>query len=503
MRLLIAAGILLLYTESCNDMGVSETVLTPSNLPVMRYTINVDRDTTLQTEKGTLFKIPAKAFKSDKGSLTLVIREAYSMTDMIKAGLSTQSDGKPLSSGGMIYIGAADGQHVSFSQPIEVAIPAEYLQKGMHLYKGKQIDGKITWTNPSPLPGNKQLASMDSGKILFESNCASCHAIGRDLTGPDLAHFPKRFPYGEGTSIYWYHDFKMLYTPYTIDPMTNKADSLYSDRWSDSYACNLINRYGIVGPTFNFAWPKLKAIYNYIQNESDKRDLPYPAHDYLRTCADSCKFYEERVKALRYQIMLLRDRNKRLIEENGPLVKVEPDTLRQPNIDTGTVEIKQSIDFEEKVSPNYYDAVYYQFSVESFGWLNVDMMLDQVPGVQESELFTKISGDYQEKIKTFLIIPSVKTYAEGGPAGSGSETFAYYLKTGKIPLPQNVDAYILALTETDSLLAYGLTKFTTTREQTIDISFIPRARRNSLAPCKNLKRAGYTLKLRQQRILTR
>ncbi len=98
------------------------------------------------------------------------------------------------------------------------------------------------------------------------------------------------------------------------------------------------------------------------------------------------------------------------------------------------------------------------------------MMLGKVEGVQESELFVKVTGDYKEKIKTFLIIPTVKTYAEGGPAESNAEEFAYYLKNGKIPLPQNVDAYILAVTETDSSIAYGLKKFTTSKQQEIEIS---------------------------------
>jgi hypothetical protein len=471
MRLFIAAAIILMYTESCNDMAVSETLMTPDNLALKRYTINVDRDTTLQTEKGALLKIPAKAFKLDKGnSVTLLIREAYSLNDMVNAGLLTQSDDKPLSSGGMIYIGTAEEQNVSFTQPVKVAIPAKYLQKGMQLYRGEESNGKIMWTKPTPLLQNKQITSIDTGKTLFESNCANCHAIGKDLTGPDLAHFPKRFPPDEGNARYWYHDFRVFYEPHLINEMTLKSDSLYVDHWSDPYACNLINRYGTFDPTFSYTWPQLKAIYNYIQNESDRLNLPYPAHDYLRTCADSCKFYKATLRDLQFEKHLLRQRQQALTQENGALVKVEPDTTWQRNIDTETVDVARPIDFEEKVSPNYYDAVYYQFSVESFGWLNVDMMLDQVPGVQESELFAKVSGDYKEKIKTFLIIPSAKTYAEGGPIEGNSETFAYYLKTGKIPLPQNVDAYILALTETDSSLAYGFKKFTTSRQQSIEIS---------------------------------
>lgn len=32
------------------------------------------------------------------------------------------------------------------------------------------------------------------GRALFSANCASCHAISKDLTGPALEHFEERFP---------------------------------------------------------------------------------------------------------------------------------------------------------------------------------------------------------------------------------------------------------------------------------------------------------------------
>jgi cytochrome c1 len=33
-----------------------------------------------------------------------------------------------------------------------------------------------------------------AGQALFSSNCASCHSISKDLTGPALEHFEERFP---------------------------------------------------------------------------------------------------------------------------------------------------------------------------------------------------------------------------------------------------------------------------------------------------------------------
>jgi len=98
------------------------------------------------------------------------------------------------------------------------------------------------------------------------------------------------------------------------------------------------------------------------------------------------------------------------------------------------------------------------------------MMMKNVEGVEESELFARVVGEYREKTKIYLIIPSVKTYGEGGPTGRNADEYAFFYKTGKLSLPQNVSAYILAVTETEDSIAFGLKEFTTSRQQQIDIS---------------------------------
>ena len=74
-----------------------------------------------------------------------------------------------------------------------------------------------------------------------------------------------------------------------------------------------------------------------------------------------------------------------------------------------------------------------------------------------------------EKVNVLLIIPSHKVYGEGGPTGKNEEEYAFYTKDGKIKLPQNVTAYVLAVTETSESIAYSLRKFTTSRQQQFDL----------------------------------
>ena len=40
------------------------------------------------------------------------------------------------------------------------------------------------------------------GKLLFKANCASCHILGKNFTGPSLCGFEERGPWGERENVY-------------------------------------------------------------------------------------------------------------------------------------------------------------------------------------------------------------------------------------------------------------------------------------------------------------
>ncbi|HOZ77656.1 MAG TPA: hypothetical protein PLY34_06640, partial [Ferruginibacter sp.] len=109
-------------------------------------------------------------------------------------------------------------------------------------------------------------------------------------------------------------------------------------------------------------------------------------------------------------------------------------------------------------------------TIETFGWFNIDMLIEGKDGVANSELFVRVVGTYTKKIKIYLIIPSAKILGEGGPSEKDDELYAFFYKSGNIPLPQNTRAYILAVTETENALAYGLKEFTTQTKQQLEIS---------------------------------
>ncbi|ANI90217.1 cytochrome C [Arachidicoccus ginsenosidimutans] len=93
------------------------------------------------------------------------------------------------------------------------------------------------------------------GKALFQTNCASCHRIDKDATGPALEHVEDRWP-SRDKIIAWVH---------------NSAAVLAS---GDKYANDLFNRFGKTQMTkFQgiLSDKDVDAILDYIKTEQDKQ----------------------------------------------------------------------------------------------------------------------------------------------------------------------------------------------------------------------------------------
>ncbi len=474
MTLLVIITTMICF-ENCHSVTVRLTGT--DSLETLFFRIPTDRDTTIETKGGALLNFPKGALDAGSSPYAEIgIKEAFTLEQIVLGGLTTTTNGIPLSSGGMIYINAKAGSNVKVSKPIRVALPATHLQEGMQLYKGETgKDGNIDWKDPKPLPPNPQQSIYNEGKALFEDRCSSCHNIGSEATGPDLAHFMRIFgPFSEGFIGYNPHGVRaqkdsIVLADTAISPRYDVILNTHTDQKIepvDVFRCNLRHIYGSIGPESGLSNRDLEKVYNYIQQESDRLDLPLPFIASLNKSVDSCELYHQKVAALENEKLQANEKRNELIVDNGSLVNKNPDTTWK----TGIIPLPP--DFDQRVSPDYYDAVYYQFTIDSFGWYNIDMLMELTDGVQESELFVRIQGQYHDKIKVYLIIPSVKVYGEGGPAEKDPEAFAFFYKTGKIMLPQNAQAFILAISESESeaSVVYGITPFRTARQQELNVT---------------------------------
>lgn len=137
-------------------------------LPLQSFEINTDKDTVIETTDGIVIAIPANSFldangKTATGTIDLEVKEAIHSDEIMKAGLSTRSDGKLLETGGMFYVNARQNNaslKIDPKNALYAEIPTNEVKPGMQLFQGKRMaDGTINWVNPKPI--QKDLIPVD------------------------------------------------------------------------------------------------------------------------------------------------------------------------------------------------------------------------------------------------------------------------------------------------------------------------------------------------------
>lgn len=157
-----------------NEQGNTNWSEADKRLESQVFKLNPLRDTIIETKNGIVFSIPAKAFLNKQGetpteTIDVEIKEAMTASEIIKAGLSTMSNGKLLETGGMFYVNARVGEEnltIDKSKPLNANVPVNNNKKDMMLFKGeRKADGSINWIDPKPL--KKRLTTVDITKLNF------------------------------------------------------------------------------------------------------------------------------------------------------------------------------------------------------------------------------------------------------------------------------------------------------------------------------------------------
>lgn len=152
-----------------NETGGTEWADADRNLPTQLFEINPDKDTVIETMGGMVFAIPAGAFLNATEPVTLEIREAVTPFDIIKAGLSTTSNGELLETGGMFYLNARSGEtslKINPDKPVYANVPTNEIRPNMQVFDGERTpEGGINWVNPKPM--EKQLIPVDIFSLNF------------------------------------------------------------------------------------------------------------------------------------------------------------------------------------------------------------------------------------------------------------------------------------------------------------------------------------------------
>jgi len=469
----------------------------PDTIEAEFFYVVLNRDTVIETKEGALIKIPAGSITSKSSNVAKIgIKQAFSIEEMIKGGLITTSNHEPLSSGGMIDIFAAEGNDVTIAKSLTVSIPTLYTQQGMEVFKGiSNPDGKIDWTAPYELEKKDTLPGTSEGKQIFRSYCASCHNIASDATGPALAFIPERRD--KKWLAAWIHN--------SVKLIAN----------GDRYANCLFEHWHKTMQTCfpDLSEQELEKLYTYLMEESRNID-PAQVKDFKKSF-DSCQIYnslktelaEKKAKLEHSKGQFLSkinelkevhgkaiERRQKLIEENSEMVTLK-DTImasrraiiagNKQNKITNAKSNSSNIGNQnpaaippgifanqkkpkELVNIKELGATYYQFKIETFGWYNIDIFLKGLPGFEDRELFVRVIGQYKSEVNIYLAIPGRKILVPGGESKTGNG-YCFFEDNGKIPLPLNLQGYIIAMGESEGKLLFGMTDFKVANQQSLSL----------------------------------
>lgn len=125
--------------------------LTP--IPSTSYTINPTRDTVITGPQGTSFFIEAYCFEEESGKpidkpVSLTLQEFYSYEEMLKAGLTTMSNGSILETAGMFCLeGSGRDSAIKIRDGYSIVVsPASSIGEDFEFYTSEVLpDGEINW----------------------------------------------------------------------------------------------------------------------------------------------------------------------------------------------------------------------------------------------------------------------------------------------------------------------------------------------------------------------
>jgi mono/diheme cytochrome c family protein len=422
--------------------------LKTNNIRTQLFKIDPAKPNTIKGARGGIFKIPAGAFDGTE-PVIIELKEIYSPIEILASGLTTESNGELLESGGMFYINAKrNGDEIKLKKSIEGSIPSENINPNMQLFKGEEKkDGNVNWIEPEPLkqdtavPMNEKC--IKAGQMLFWTNCASCHAVSKQLTGPALAGADKRIT-------------REMYYELVANPA--KAARKYP------YFAKQIKKYNMMT-----AFPGL------IKEDVD------------------CII--EFVKAA----------------ESNPSLEVMPDSIRQrpwPNTEpitkkpcgfdttyiTPQSELDTTLFTEQTISPQtiipdtpsireaneleslrggFSDGIIsdegaYNFSITTLGWYNVDAYVKGLTGTSLIELVIDTDHQFESNLDIHVFMPRKKLLSVA-QYHKDDGLFHFEKIDGKAPFFLNDEAIAIAITSKGGRAYYGITKFKVAEKQKVFI----------------------------------
>lgn len=427
--------------------------LTTDNIRSQTFNINPTKENRIVGIRGGSFTIPAGAFDGTE-SVVIELKEVYAPIEILAAGLTTESNGELLESGGMFYINAKrDGKVLELKKEIKGSIPADYINDSMKLFTGEVEENEnVNWIDPVPLysqPDSNKIC-IEAGKQLFQTNCTSCHDIFKKLTGPALANTDKKYTRQDY--------YKLIRNPAAFG------------KENDYFACEIKAYSGVLMTGFpDLHDQEIDCMIEYINNEAQKRPDLIIETDSSFWGSEGCNVKDVSTNFPCGLRKIYIDTVPKTIDFNLPSLHDEAgkditdDSLYKP---TDELEDRMRRGFGDYTPTTENDR--YAFSIKTLGWFNIDAYYQPLKGTSIVDLFVDTDFEEEEKLEIHVFLPAKKLLTVGVyHAEDGLFHFEKY--KGQIPMYLNDKAVVFAVTSIGKKLYYGISSFKVKKTQTIKL----------------------------------
>jgi hypothetical protein len=483
---------------SCGSSAKAKTTFRPDALPSEWHNINPDKDTTLVLESGMQIIIAAGSIQPSGKPAKMEIKQALTMYDILRAGLTTQSNKSPLSSGGMMYLGFED-KNTKLAKPIRVKMPTTRIVEGMERFRGEvDKDGNLNWVEPKPLVEDemaKERQKLAQTKQLFTDYCASCHNIAnpvlpaiekavnsRPIARPQLMQKPMvkdSIHHSEGSLIPLAHLYKYREQKWLLAHL--KTASAYVHNLPECPESAKMSSPATKNPR-NLTDEELIRIFDYIEATSEADGIPVPPFN-AELCKTDCAKKQQQYDALMMEIDTLRKISNEIEAQAGKKSEELTEKLKNVrdymvSVTNGGTERHSSYNGGNRVNgrdttlfvvmPTARKSSYYCFDIEAPGyWLNVDLrMWNVIPNVN---LVANVTAPRLDRIEVFLVVPSEKMFIRAGVINAEQTKYMFFETNGNIPLPKGRAAWIYSVGEEKGEFYLGLQPFTVAQDNIINL----------------------------------
>ena len=411
-----------------------------------KFTLHVQRDTTIVCKNGTVISLPKECFVDAEGNvitenISLEVVEAQTYGDMLRYNLQTVSNGSVLQTGGMLYIDAqANGQPLRLQKDaaLYVELPTTARQAGMQLFTGAyDATGNVNWEEAGPLEEGitplpleafdymfcTRYSTYDRKRDVYRNKCIDSLLLHKNKkyenTYLATVDFEQRFAYLEYTSwVFGEWNMEALFTGVPADT-------------TDDVDANVLNFY--LQNTDKPLWFADSLAYHYLLKaeyaDSVKMRKEYgSSYEWARGYSPYFKkMLDQRMGNVKTfdprGVNLLKADAKELLVQKGYTAAQADDQLRMFRTREQFRAQRKADKIRQAEADHFHSQtekfISNAFKVTQLGWVNVDRFMND-PQAKEVELFVEIQGDSLPLCDVTLLIPG-KSIAMNGYHMSGNK----------------------------------------------------------------------------------